>query len=227
MARSLVNSIADEIFTRNFSETLEEWQELASERGYNVSEDQSCSKFYGDLDGLDADWEDAAINYCQSPIEQMMLAATIFTPCGYGNIPMAIWKTDLPFPPPEKMILISPQFEFLRYKIDLAVFCQAFSGDEIRVAIECDGHDFHKTKEQLKRDRKRERVLQINGWHVLRFTGTEIWKDAELCASDVGDFIFELLERDIQNHKIFDRPIMTLKQKKSGYVSPFTLSQNL
>jgi len=54
------------------------------------------------------------------------------------------------------------------------------------VVVECDGHDFHeKTKEQAARDKKRDRDIQIDGWRVLRFTGSEIYANADRCAQDV------------------------------------------
>lgn len=56
------------------------------------------------------------------------------------------------------------------------------------IALECDGHDFHeRTKEQAKRDRKRDRDLQAQGFRVLRFTGSEIFRDALGCAGSVWE----------------------------------------
>lgn len=64
-----------------------------------------------------------------------------------------------------------------------------------KFAIECDGHDFHeKTKEQAANDRRRERVLMINGYHVIRFTGSEIFDNAKACASEA----FEIIERRVK-----------------------------
>jgi hypothetical protein len=61
-------------------------------------------------------------------------------------------------------------------------------GDLGNIAVECDGHDFHeRTKEQAKRDRKRDRDLQARGFRVLRFTGSEIFRDAMACAATVWD----------------------------------------
>jgi len=57
--------------------------------------------------------------------------------------------------------------------------------------IECDGHDFHeKTKEQAQRDKVRERALVKQGCTVLRFTGSEIFRQPGKCASEVFDTIF-------------------------------------
>lgn len=49
------------------------------------------------------------------------------------------------------------------------------------IAIELDGHDYHKTKEQRTADAQRERALQSMGWTVIRFTGTEIYHNTQKC----------------------------------------------
>jgi very-short-patch-repair endonuclease len=51
------------------------------------------------------------------------------------------------------------------------------------LAVECDGHDFHeRTKQQASRDKSRDRELMEHGVSVVRFTGSEIWRDALGCA---------------------------------------------
>ena len=72
------------------------------------------------------------------------------------------------------------------YRLDFAVEGSPCYGPPVRIAIECDGHDFHeRTKEQARNDRSRDRALTLAGWTVLRFTGSEIHVDAIRCASDV------------------------------------------
>lgn len=47
-------------------------------------------------------------------------------------------------------------------------------------------HEFHeKTREQARRDRARERALQATGIVVIRFTGSEIWRNPSKCAEEV------------------------------------------
>lgn len=76
------------------------------------------------------------------------------------------------------------------YTVDFAIH-----GPHAKIAIECDGHDFHeKTKEQAAHDKKRDRYLQRNGWRVLRFTGSEIYRDAHACADEVVEVFFSLHE---------------------------------
>lgn len=101
---------------------------------------------------------------CESPIEQLLLDALRKTPVGS---------------------IVTPQFEIGPYRVDFALFSTGK-----KVAVECDGHDFHeKTKEQAQRDKKRDRFLQLKGWAVLRFTGSEIYKDADRCAAEVAAMV--------------------------------------
>jgi hypothetical protein len=51
-----------------------------------------------------------------------------------------------------------------------------FASDRIaHVIIECDGYDTHeRDKSDIKRDRRRDRILQSIGFIILRYTGSEI-----------------------------------------------------
>jgi len=55
--------------------------------------------------------------------------------------------------------------------------------------VECDGHDFHSTKEQLLADAKRDRILVRMGWTVVRYRGAEIHADARLCALEIKEIL--------------------------------------
>lgn len=55
-----------------------------------------------------------------------------------------------------------------------------------QVVVELDGHDFHeRTKEQAKSDRQRDRNLQLWGFKILRYTGSEVYADPYGCAEDL------------------------------------------
>lgn len=57
---------------------------------------------------------------------------------------------------------------------------------QMHLVVECDGHDFHeKTKEQAARDKKRDRDLAELGFRVLRFSGSEIYKEPRAAAAAV------------------------------------------
>jgi len=64
-----------------------------------------------------------------------------------------------------------------------------------KIAVELDGHDFHeRTKEQAIRDKSRDRELQLLGWKVVRFAGSEVCRDAAHCCFDLAKLLtFEAL----------------------------------
>ena len=61
-----------------------------------------------------------------------------------------------------------------RFRLDLAY-------PEAKVAIEYDGWDAHRSRSAFDSDRRRDRVLQLAGWVVLRLTSQT--PDAELVAT--------------------------------------------
>ena len=56
--------------------------------------------------------------------------------------------------------------------LDFALFCKARNID-----VECDGDKFHLDEKDVKRDKKRNNILESFGWSVLRFTTDEIQKN--------------------------------------------------
>lgn len=80
-----------------------------------------------------------------------------------------------------------------RYRADFLVVVDY--GD-ICVAIECDGHEWHeRTKQQASADRARDRALLRLNVNTLRFTGSDIFHDADACAVEVIETIKLLTER--------------------------------
>lgn len=71
-----------------------------------------------------------------------------------------------------------PQHPVGKYRLDFAI-------PDKRIAIELDGHDYHKTRSQRTHDARRDRWLFGQGWHVLRFTGTEIHQDLDRCVDEI------------------------------------------
>jgi very-short-patch-repair endonuclease len=98
---------------------------------------------------------------------------------------------------------LEPQFEVDRYRLDFAI-----PGE--KVAIEIDGHEFHKTKEQRTRDAKRERYLQAQGWRVIRFTGTEIFENVFKCVEEVKSLVNIFGKK--QDGWFYSKPVITNKQ---------------
>lgn len=81
-----------------------------------------------------------------------------------------------------------------------------------KLIVECDGFDYHSSKEQLTKDRKRDRKLDRLGWKVMRFTGSEIYADSDICALEVQD----RLRRIQRAQKKIAREVVTQLQR-NGY----------
>lgn len=63
-------------------------------------------------------------------------------------------------------------------------------GPRRRLVVECDGAEFHSiTKEQVERDKRRDRYCAARGICVMRFSGSEINRDPRGCAAEVGLWI--------------------------------------
>jgi very-short-patch-repair endonuclease len=91
-----------------------------------------------------------------------------------------------------------PQYTLMveekNYRLDFALFYEKTLNNElikeVKIAIECDGHDFHSTKEQIRKDSLRTRKLMSHGWKVIRYTGSEIYQKAN--RSEIREVISEI-----------------------------------
>jgi hypothetical protein len=55
----------------------------------------------------------------------------------------------------------------------------------VRVGVECDGAEFHRGRDRVERDAARDAALRRSGWTIVRFTGSEIYRDAPACADEI------------------------------------------
>jgi very-short-patch-repair endonuclease len=66
------------------------------------------------------------------------------------------------------------------YRLDFLVF-----HDGHCVAVELDGHDWHKTKEQRSHDAERDRWFAARKIETLRWTGSQVFADPQGCVSEL------------------------------------------
>ena len=64
--------------------------------------------------------------------------------------------------------------------LDFVVFCK-----EGKLNVECDGEQYHSTKEAQIKDRKRDNDLTSTGWSILRFSGKEIYSSPKDCLRQI------------------------------------------
>lgn len=141
---------------------------------------------------------DASMARCESPIEKRFLDSLLFL-CIQQTFEIKlqgeyIGVIEGGFP---ITVRITPQWQFGKYRCDFYIEMERpnFGADitqntTTRIAVECDGHDFHeRTKEQATRDKERDREMTKGGLKVFRYTGSEIFKDPIKCAKEVLDFL--------------------------------------
>lgn len=89
---------------------------------------------------------------------------------------------------------IIPQFKHNNYRLDFAIFIEK-PGSLVKFCVECDGHDFHKTKVQNLSDSKRTRDLLKDGWTTLRYTGSELFHWNTTNAMDLEMILTHFIEQ--------------------------------
>jgi very-short-patch-repair endonuclease len=133
---------------------------------------------------------------CESPIERVLLCAllarqneiTRFVDVD-KNLPFEELRLYVNRPDhSDQVVVIYTQCWVGDYRVDFYVEQLDISARKawFRAVIECDGHDFHeKTKEQVRRDKQRDRWFQSRGIAVYRFAGSEIWNNPAACAEQL------------------------------------------
>jgi len=72
------------------------------------------------------------------------------------------------------------QYPVGKYRLDFG-----YIENDLKIAIEIDGSKFHRTTEQLNNDYKRERFLLLQGFTVVRFTGSEVFNHCNNCITQL------------------------------------------
>jgi len=160
----------------------------------DVLEALAADHKYKELDDLSE-----LINICESHIEVALgLALKMLNcVCVATEVIFNVYGDNLSLPEQiaPTRVVINPQAKILSYRVDFLATSSVLDFQtrafiKRSVIIECDGHDFHeKTKEQAKRDKKKDRELQAKGYRVFRFTGSEIWNNVFQCAEEVFNFL--------------------------------------
>jgi very-short-patch-repair endonuclease len=150
---------------------------------------------------------------CESPIEMVFCFALgisakmrrLAVVYDFGNV----FSGDVDG---ETVLRIQPQVTLGAARVDFLITLQkTVQSEEIKiwrkqVVVECDGAYFHdRLPGQGVRDRKRDRVLVGLGLQVLRFGGSEIWKDSFACASQVLNLLVDCVESQQEAQLAADR----------------------
>ncbi len=57
-----------------------------------------------------------------------------------------------------------------------------FAFPRARLVVEADGRDYHQDE---ARERTRDEAIRKAGWHIVHFTGSAIWRDADTCVRSI------------------------------------------
>jgi len=68
-------------------------------------------------------------------------------------------------------------------RVDIYIWIPA--NEKFNLIVECDGFHYHKEKETFISDRKRDRLLKFKDFEVLRYSGSEIFKDPIAASNDL------------------------------------------
>lgn len=80
----------------------------------------------------------------------------------------------------EEETQIYPQSSVGIYIADFVIYPDS----HIPTIVEIDGHEYHKTKEQRFADYRKERFFMSEGYVVIRFMASEVFVDANKCATE-------------------------------------------
>lgn len=151
------------------------------------------------LDAFVVEWNhecaglDPIMGRCESPVERLFVLGMSMACChiaGFDDAPGAFWSSDgvlsgYLF----SQVELTSGGRKLRPDFMLRV-------DQAALYVEIDGHEFHQsTRQQVARDRQRERAIAEGGDVVIRFTGSEVTKDPRGCAEQAVRIIAKLARR--------------------------------
>jgi very-short-patch-repair endonuclease len=127
-------------------------------------------------------------NPIDSPIERLLYisAVTFIENFGHDYGLNGLMRGGHDGEPEFGEVEIAEQVRVLDWPVDFVFRVGVYGGTVAMLAVECDGHDFHeRTKEQAARDRSRGRALQAAGYTVMRFTGSELYRDPIACVLEI------------------------------------------
>lgn len=135
-----------------------------------------------------------ALARCESPIEVLFALALLSARDAHGPL-FALYTSPGDGAPiaTGRNCALTPQYPTRiagnQARIDLAIVRH-----DKRLAVELDGHAYHASEPARSADAARDLALVKAGWIPVRFTGADVWRDADDCAARaLGLLGFDLL----------------------------------
>jgi hypothetical protein len=147
---------------------------------------------------------------CESPMERMFLLAPFLDGCkAAGPSEENGFMSASINTGPGSVLSVLPQFVVFDFaeeaprviaRADFSVTLSGEEGQSVHALVEIDGHDFHdRTKEQVARDKARDRKIVREGHRLLRFSGSEVYASPVGCMNEVIETLQSLLESEAES----------------------------
>jgi very-short-patch-repair endonuclease len=112
---------------------------------------------------------------CKSPIETIFnFAFDIYHYCILDNHAVYDMSRQEPI-----------EIDGKTYIVDFLIEQDSVEDIDYKLVVECDGYEYHSTKEQIQKDNDRDIALKTAGYDVVRFTGSQIFNTPMQCAAKV------------------------------------------
>lgn len=123
--------------------------------------------------------------YTESPIEVILFHEMMRTP------PFVLCQEN--DEPSGEGYFIFPQKHIGPYRADFIIrgisyvpYARVWPPEfQATICVECDGKEFHTTKEQKEYDERRDKYFSENSIKTLRFTGEDITKNSKFCVDEI------------------------------------------
>jgi len=86
-----------------------------------------------------------------------------------------------------KGFTVIPQYEVAGYRIDLVV-----QGENAKLAIECDGDQYHNGLEKWHEDIERQQIIERSGWQFWRLSGSSFYRHKHKALDSLWEKLEEL-----------------------------------
>ncbi len=119
--------------------------------------------------------------WIKSPIEQILLVAI--------SICNVKYKRNFQFDVQHEIDIDDKKY-IADFYVEYDEWVNVFLRKDFKLIIECDGFEYHHlTKKQVNYDYERENNLKLNGYDVIRFSGTQIYNEPIECAMKITEYI--------------------------------------
>lgn len=112
------------------------------------------------------------------------------------------------------------------YRIDLAVVDPLYPGRYL-LGIECDGANYHRSRNARDRDRLREMVLRGLGWEIVRIWSTDWWQNAQTALDKVEAAIENAMLRREEKQTPLEECSSQEASPQVAYAQQFASVQNV